>query len=153
MADAVIEAKKSIADCLKLSRSHVYTILEAFARDGLAGLEEQRTRPPQHPENQLNLPFLKEVLEGVSHLLHIAFWPRLCGSLCHPCCVHLARATPPRLLNQDAICPAGRRSCSWPICEATWPWSPRAAILSAAYPVARLGGHRGEDGCHRTDAV
>jgi hypothetical protein len=55
--------KKSIADCLKLSRSHVYTILEAFARDGLAGLEEQRTRPPQHPENQLNLPFLKEVLD------------------------------------------------------------------------------------------
>jgi hypothetical protein len=55
--------KKSIADCLKLSRSHVYTILEAFARDGLAGLEEQRTRPPQHPEKQLNLPFLKEVLD------------------------------------------------------------------------------------------
>ena len=54
--------KKSIADCLKLSRSHVYTILEAFERDGFAGLEDQRTRPPQHPENQLSLPFLKEVL-------------------------------------------------------------------------------------------
>jgi transposase InsO family protein len=55
--------KKSIADCLKLARSHVYTILEAFERDGFAGLEDQRTRPPQHPENQLSLPFLKEVLD------------------------------------------------------------------------------------------
>jgi putative transposase len=55
--------KKSIADCLKLSRSHVYTILEAFERDGFAGLEDQRTRPPQHPENQLSLPFLKGVLD------------------------------------------------------------------------------------------
>ena len=55
--------KKSIADCLKLSRAHVYTILEAFERDGFAGLENQRTRPPQHPENQLSLPFRKEVLD------------------------------------------------------------------------------------------
>src|SRR5205814_10632129 len=63
--------KKSIADCLKLSRSHVYTILEAFERDGFAGLEDQRTRPPQHPENQLSLPFFNcqldtfFVLEGL----------------------------------------------------------------------------------------
>ena len=55
--------KKSIADCLKLSRSHVYTILEACERDGFAGLEDQRTRPPQHPENQLSLPLCKEVLD------------------------------------------------------------------------------------------
>jgi transposase len=55
--------KKSIADCLKLSRAHVSTILEAFERDGFAGLEAQRTRPPQHPENQLSLPFFKEVLD------------------------------------------------------------------------------------------
>ena len=55
--------KKSIADCLKLSRTHVYTILEAFARDGFAGLEDQRTRPPQHPDNQLTLPLLKEILD------------------------------------------------------------------------------------------
>ena len=55
--------KKSIADCLKLSRSHVYTILEAFEREGFAGLEDQRTRPLQHPENQLSLPFLKAVLD------------------------------------------------------------------------------------------
>ncbi len=54
--------KKSIADCLTLSRSHVYTILEAFERDGFAGLEDQRTRPPAHPENQLSLPFFTEVL-------------------------------------------------------------------------------------------
>jgi transposase len=45
--------KQSIAGCLKLSRTHVYTILDAFARDGFAGLEDQRTRPPDHPENQL----------------------------------------------------------------------------------------------------
>ena len=55
--------KQSIAGCLKLSRTHVYTILAAFARDGFAGLEDQRTRPPDHPENQLSLPFLKEVLD------------------------------------------------------------------------------------------
>jgi len=55
--------KKSIAGCLKLSRTHVYTILDAFARDGFAGLEDQRTRPPDHPENQLSLPLLKEVLD------------------------------------------------------------------------------------------
>src|SRR4030095_13804721 len=55
--------KKSIADCLKLSRSHVYTILEAFERDGFAGLEDQRTRPSEHPDNQLSLPFFKAVLD------------------------------------------------------------------------------------------
>jgi len=46
-----------------LSRTHVYTILEAFERDGFAGLEDQRTRPPQHPDNQLTLPLLKEILD------------------------------------------------------------------------------------------
>jgi len=55
--------KTSIADCLKLSRSHVYTILEAFERDGFAGLEDQRTRPSEHPDHQLSLPFFKEVLD------------------------------------------------------------------------------------------
>jgi transposase InsO family protein/transposase len=55
--------KKSIADCLKLARSHVYTILDAFDKDGFAGLEDHRTRPPQHPGNQLSLPFFKEVLD------------------------------------------------------------------------------------------
>ena len=46
-----------------MSRAHVSTILEAFERDGFAGLEAQRTRPPQPPEHQLSLPFLKEVLD------------------------------------------------------------------------------------------
>jgi len=55
--------KTSIAACLKLSRAHVYTILEAFAHDGFAGLEDQRTRPPQHPANQLSLPLFKEILD------------------------------------------------------------------------------------------
>jgi hypothetical protein len=55
--------KKSIADCLKLSRSHVYTILEAFDKDGFEGLEDHRTRPPHHPDNQMSLPFIKEVLD------------------------------------------------------------------------------------------
>jgi putative transposase len=55
--------RKSIAGCLKLSRTYVYTILDAFERDGFAGLEDQRTRPPDHPANQLSLPFLKEVLD------------------------------------------------------------------------------------------
>jgi transposase InsO family protein len=53
----------SIAGCLKLSRKHVAHILQTFARDGFAGLEDQRTRPPTHPANQLTLPFLKEVLD------------------------------------------------------------------------------------------
>lgn len=55
--------QQSIADCLQLSRKHVWHILQAFERDGFAGLEDQRTRPADHPENQLSLPFLKEVLE------------------------------------------------------------------------------------------
>jgi transposase InsO family protein len=53
----------SIAGCLHLSRQHVWNIITAFAQDGFAGLEDQRTRPPDHPANQLTLPFLKEVLD------------------------------------------------------------------------------------------
>jgi transposase InsO family protein/transposase len=53
----------SIAACLELSRRHVRRILDAFERDGFAGLEDQRSRPPDHPANQLTLPFLKEVLD------------------------------------------------------------------------------------------
>jgi hypothetical protein len=44
--------KQSIAGCLTLSRPHVYTLLEAFKRDGVAGREAQRTRPPAHPATQ-----------------------------------------------------------------------------------------------------
>jgi putative transposase len=54
--------KKSIAGCLQLSRAHVYRILEAYARDDFAGLEDQRYRPADHPKNQLSLPLLKDVL-------------------------------------------------------------------------------------------
>jgi len=38
-------------------------MLAAFERDGCAGREDQRTRPPQHPENQRSLPVLKEVFD------------------------------------------------------------------------------------------
>ena len=55
--------KKRIAACLKLSRTPVSPMLEAFARDGFAGLEAQRTRPPQHPDHPLTLPLLKEILD------------------------------------------------------------------------------------------
>lgn len=55
--------KKSIADCLKLSRGHVYRILDTFEREGFEGLEDHRSRPPDHPGNQLSLPFFKEVLD------------------------------------------------------------------------------------------
>jgi transposase InsO family protein len=55
--------KKSIAACLKLSRGHVYRLLKAFDQQGFEGLEDHRTRPPHHPDNQLNLPFLKTLLD------------------------------------------------------------------------------------------
>jgi transposase InsO family protein len=55
--------KRSIAGCLKLSRRQVARIIAAFEQDGFAGLEDQRTRPPNHPDNQLTLPFFKEVLD------------------------------------------------------------------------------------------
>jgi transposase InsO family protein len=53
----------SSAELLGLSRQHVRNILQAFERDGFAGLEDRRTRPPTHPANQLSLPFLKDVLD------------------------------------------------------------------------------------------
>ena len=55
--------KKSIAGCLRLSRKHVHEIIAVFKQEGFAGLEDHRTRPIQHPANQLTLPFLKEVLD------------------------------------------------------------------------------------------
>ena len=54
--------KKSIAGCLKLSRRQVGRIISAFEQDGFAGLEDKRSRPSNHPANQLTLPFLEEVL-------------------------------------------------------------------------------------------
>lgn len=55
--------QQSIAGCLQLSRKHVGEILATFKREGFAGLEDRRTRPPTHPANQLTLPFLKDVLD------------------------------------------------------------------------------------------
>jgi transposase InsO family protein len=55
--------KKSIAGVLKLSRRHVGRLIEAFEQDGFAGLEDKRTRPANHPENQMTLSFMDEVLK------------------------------------------------------------------------------------------
>jgi transposase InsO family protein len=55
--------QQSIASCLGLSRKHVSHILSVFQEEGFAGLEDQRTRPVSHPDNQLTLPFLAEILE------------------------------------------------------------------------------------------
>lgn len=56
--------KKSIAAVLKLSRQHVTTIVQAFEQDGFASLEDKRTRPENHPDNQLTLPFMDKVFEA-----------------------------------------------------------------------------------------
>src|SRR5262249_25609674 len=55
--------------------------------------------------------------------------------------------------SQHAVLPPGRQLCTWPLCEAMWPWAHSAAILAAADPVAHLWGRRREDGCHGADAV
>ena len=55
--------QQSIANALHLSRQHVWHIVHVFKQEGFAGLEDQRTRPTEHTENQLSLPFLKEVLD------------------------------------------------------------------------------------------
>jgi transposase InsO family protein len=54
--------QQSIAGLMDLSRQHVARLIEAFERDGFAGLEDKRTRPADHPDNQLTFPFLDEVL-------------------------------------------------------------------------------------------
>jgi hypothetical protein len=56
--------KKSIADLLKLSRRHVTNIIQAFEKDGFAGLEDKRTRPANHPDNQLTLPLMEKVFRA-----------------------------------------------------------------------------------------
>jgi transposase InsO family protein len=53
--------KKSIAAVLKIARSHVTALIQAFERDGFEGLEDKRTRPATHPDNQLTLPFMDKV--------------------------------------------------------------------------------------------
>ena len=54
---------RSIAGLMKLSYAHVRRIVRAFEKDGFAGLEDSRSRPAAHPENQLTMPFLQETLE------------------------------------------------------------------------------------------
>src|SRR6516165_7020353 len=113
-----------------------------MARFEIAKLEnevETRFQGVRLFQHRFLLPRQREI-QGVSHLLHMAFLPGLCGLLCHPCFVNPAMENPSRLLSQCAVLPAGHRSCSWPRCEAIWPWAQRAAILSTAYPVARLWG-------------
>ncbi len=56
--------KKSIADLLKLSRRHVTKLIRAFEKDGFAGLEDKRTRPANHPDNQMTLPFMEKVFRA-----------------------------------------------------------------------------------------
>ena len=53
--------KKSVAGLLKLSRQHVTDIIKNFEHDGFAGLEDKRSRPVNHPHNQLTMPFLDKV--------------------------------------------------------------------------------------------
>ncbi len=43
--------RSSIAGLLGLSRQHVWNILQAFERDGFAGLEDGRARPMARPSN------------------------------------------------------------------------------------------------------
>lgn len=42
---------------------YVKQLYPPIHRDGFEGLEDQRTRPAHHPDDQLTLPFLKEVLD------------------------------------------------------------------------------------------
>ncbi|MFN2233586.1 MAG: helix-turn-helix domain-containing protein, partial [Anaerolineales bacterium] len=56
--------KKSIAAVLKLARSHVTTLIQAFEKDGFDGLEDKRTRPENHPNNQMTLPFMDKVFQA-----------------------------------------------------------------------------------------
>jgi transposase InsO family protein len=55
---------KSIADLLKVSRKHVADLIQAFEEDDFAGLEDKRTRPVNHPDNQLTFPFMDRVFRA-----------------------------------------------------------------------------------------
>lgn len=55
---------KSIAGLLKVSRRHIMALIEAFDQDDFAGLEDKRTRPANHPDNQLTLPFMDQVFQA-----------------------------------------------------------------------------------------
>lgn len=55
---------KSIANLLKVSRKHITALVQMFEKDGFAGLEDKRTRPANHPDNQLTLPFMDQVFRA-----------------------------------------------------------------------------------------
>ncbi len=55
---------KSIAGLLKVSRKHVTALVQAFEEDDFAGLEDKRTRPANHPDNQMTLPFMDQVFRA-----------------------------------------------------------------------------------------
>jgi hypothetical protein len=55
---------KSIANLLKVSRQHATELIQAFEKDGFAALEDKRTRPVNHPDNQLTLPFMEQVFQA-----------------------------------------------------------------------------------------
>ncbi|HFQ94696.1 MAG TPA: hypothetical protein ENK32_11840 [Anaerolineae bacterium] len=59
--------KKSIAAVLRLSRQHVTALIQAFETDGFEGLEDKRTRPENHPDNQMTLPFIDKVFRAQLH--------------------------------------------------------------------------------------
>jgi putative transposase len=59
--------KKSVADLLKLSRKHVGELIKGFEKDGFEGLEDKRTRPANHPDNQMALPFMEKVFKTQLH--------------------------------------------------------------------------------------
>jgi len=46
-----------------LDRSTVGEKARRFIQKGMLGLEDQRTRPSDHPANQLTLPLMKEILD------------------------------------------------------------------------------------------
>lgn len=55
--------KKSIAGLLKLSHTHVSRLVKAFEERGFEALDDKRTRPATHPDNQMTFPFLDSVFK------------------------------------------------------------------------------------------
>src|SRR6266436_3812953 len=71
---------------------------------------------------------------GVSHLLHMAFFPGLYDSRGQLCLVNPTMQS--RTCLQLAVLPhwAESRSCAWQVCKVACLSSHRAAILSVTYP-------------------
>src|SRR5712664_1917792 len=77
---------------------------------------------------------LQTLLWGVSHLLHMAFFPGLYDSRGQLCLVNPTMQS--RTCLQLAVLPhwAESRSCAWQVCKVACLSSHRAAILSVTYP-------------------